>query len=68
MRRDITEIKGSIEPIKDDITTLTQVVEAWQAVTTGGKFLMWLGGILAGFAAVLAFWKMGLSVMLGGKQ
>lgn len=62
-----TVIEGKLDAIASALDTLPDmarkidetrdIVEAWHAVKTGGKFLKWLGGIAVAIAAIWAILK-----------
>jgi hypothetical protein len=46
----IEKLLLAVEPIPrmaDQISETRELVDAWQAVKTGGKFIKWAGGIIA---------------------
>lgn len=51
--RELLEIKKIVEPLASDVTDIKEIVGAWRAAGTLGKFVKWGGGILA---AVLSVW------------
>lgn len=58
LKREFSDLKKKVNETKD-------IVEAWQAVKTGGKFLKWLGGVIAACVTIFASIKFGIVHMLG---
>lgn len=50
MKREVAELKKEVAATKD-------IVEAWQAVKVGGKFLKWVGGLATSAAATWLIMK-----------
>ena len=48
----LPEMKANITQMQQDIAATKELVEAWNAVKTGGKFVTWLGAITAALAAI----------------
>lgn len=57
----IMEQTSAIPKMQEDIAETREMVEAWAAVKTAGRFLKWLAGIIAALAAIIAAAKIGLS-------
>lgn len=56
----LTKIADSLKALpkmQEDIAATKEIVEAWSAVKTVGKFLKWAGGAIAGLLAILAILK-----------
>lgn len=45
-------IKADVETMKGDVKATKDLVAAWAAVKTAGRFLKWLGGVVAAIAAI----------------
>jgi len=43
----IQDIKNDVEKMKGDVAETKEIVEAWSAVKTMGKFLKWASGLIA---------------------
>lgn len=43
----IQDIKHDVEKMKSDVAETKEIVEAWSAVKTMGKFLKWASGLIA---------------------
>lgn len=50
----IPQIQHDLATAKADIAETKEIVEAWMAVKTFGRFLKWLPGVLAGILALVA--------------
>lgn len=52
----IPQMKVDLETAKKDSETVKDLIEAWNAVKTGGKFVKWvapiIGGLIGGWAAL----------------
>ena len=56
----IAKVLAAVEPLPDmkrSIDSTKDIVEAWDAVKTGGKFIKWSSGILAGVGVLYAIMK-----------
>lgn len=61
----LPQMKIDIAVAKKDAETVKDLVEAWNAVKTGGKFIKWVapivGGLIGGWAAlksgIAGFWR-----------
>ena len=62
---DLPKMKEDIEAAQKDSATVKDLVEAWSAVKTGGKFVKWVGPIIGGFFAGWAAIKFQIASMLG---
>lgn len=60
----LPEMQADIARAKADSATVKDIVEAWNAVKTGGRFIRWLVPIIGGFGAAWAALKSGLWSML----
>ena len=57
------EIRELLKPLPEmqvDIAKTREIVEAWVAVKTMGKFLKWFSGLLAALVAIFAAFKVAL--------
>lgn len=57
---DLDDIKADVAEMKETLVAIKDMVEAWTAVKTAGRFIKWLGGIAAGIAAILVAVKTGV--------
>lgn len=48
----LPQMRTDMAQMQKDISATKELVEAWNAVKTGGKFVTWLGAIAAALAAV----------------
>lgn len=48
----IPEIQSDLTAVKEDAAKTKEIVEAWAAVKTMGKFLKWASGIIAAVTAI----------------
>ena len=51
MRREVTQALKPLEQMQKDIAATRGVVEAYDTVKNNGRFVMWLGGLVAVLAA-----------------
>lgn len=72
MRKELTKVVGKVdgmavemEKVTTDVSKTKDIVEAWQAVKTGGKFLKWVGGVLAALVAIIGAVKLGIAQVAG---
>lgn len=61
----VDEVVVGLETLREEVSQTKEIVEAWNAVKTGGKFLKWLGGVVAAVAAIVAAGKLGLTHFWG---
>ena len=55
MEISLAKVLAAVEPLpemKRSIDSTKEIVEAWGAVKTGGKFVKWASGILAGVGVI----------------
>lgn len=57
-------ILNSLEGIRSEVGATKEIVEAWGAVKTAGKFIKWLGGVVAAAIAILVAAKAGIAHIL----
>lgn len=50
----VQELTLTIKPIRDEISTISQVAVGWKTVGTVGKFIKWLGIIAAAITSIIA--------------
>jgi len=74
--RGLAEVKASLaamhielKAVADKVDETRDIVEAWQAVKTGGKVITWVAKVGAAVLAIFALVKVGATgiVDLGGK-
>lgn len=58
-------IKQSLVQVEKDVQSTKDIVEAWGAVKTAGKFAKWLGSIATGLVAAYLLLKATLQFMVG---
>lgn len=61
----VSEVKQSLAQVEIDVSETKDLVEAWGAVKTAGKFIKWLGSIATGLVAFYLLAKAGLQHMVG---
>jgi hypothetical protein len=54
---EVTDLKREINILKVEVAEAKDIVDAWQAVKTGGKFIKWLASIGSGVAGAWLFFK-----------
>ena len=60
------EFRNTIKPISEDIADIKDMVGAWKAVGSAGRFAKWLGGITTGLVALWIVAKAGAKALVGG--
>ena len=50
----VREMQATLTNQTSEIAKMREIVEAWGAVKTAGRFIKWLGGIIAALAAIYA--------------
>ncbi|MBD3744575.1 MAG: hypothetical protein IE932_00005 [Sphingopyxis terrae] len=63
--RTLPEMKADIEATKADSASVKEIVEAWNAVKTGGKFVKWVAPIIGGIVGAWAALKLGINHFIG---
>jgi ABC-type hemin transport system substrate-binding protein len=61
----VSALTQKLEAVSNDVNKTKDIVEAWNAVKTGGKFLKWLGGVIAAVTAIIVATKAGVSHFWG---
>ena len=56
---------SDVAAMRDDVNKTKDIVEAWNAMKTGGRFLKWLGGVVAALTAIVAAAKLGAAQFMG---
>lgn len=57
MTDEVSGMKREVADLKKEVAATKDIVEAWQAVKVGGKFLKWVGGIATSLAATWLIMK-----------
>ena len=60
----IAALKQDVDELKTDVAETKEIVEAWSAVKTIGKFVKWTGGILAAVVAIGVAVKVGVAAAI----
>jgi len=63
----LTEIRDLLKPLPQmqaDIAATKEIVEAWGAVKTVGKFVKWFAGVIAAMTAIIVAAKVGATHLL----
>ena len=55
----LDEVAGKVDDLKAEVAKTREIVEAWQAFKTGGKFVTWLAKMIASGLAIWAAFKLG---------
>lgn len=63
---EVQGLKGEVCDLKSDVREMREIVDAWGAVKTAGKFLKWLGGVVAAIAVIVTTIKLSLAGIVGG--
>lgn len=50
----------AIDDIKSELTSMGELLAAWNAVQTGGRFLKWLAGLIAAIGVIAVAVKSGV--------
>lgn len=65
VEKKVDDVAAKVETVSEDVGKTKDIVEAWNAVKTGGKFLKWLGGIVAAVTAIIIAVKAGAAHLWG---
>ena len=60
----VTRIERNVETLTEQVAQTREMVEAWQAVKTGGRAITWLAKVLAGIVAVIAVIKVSAAALV----
>ena len=60
------EFRATIKPISEDIADIKDIVGAWKAVGSAGRFAKWIGGIASGLIVAWVFIKGVAKAVTGG--
>lgn len=60
VEEDLDDIKADVAEMKETLVAIKDMVEAWTAAKTAGRFIKWLGGVAAGLAAIFVALKAGI--------
>lgn len=62
---DRVEMMQKVDKTAEKVDKMSDIVAAWDAVKTGGKFLKWFGGIMAAIGAIIVATKAGVTSLTG---
>jgi len=62
---EVTGLKREVVDLQTQVKETKEIVEAWGAVKTAGKFIKWFGGIVGAISAIIVGVKLGLNHVLG---
>lgn len=65
MTDELREVKTEVSTLRSTVAETKDIVEAWGAVKTMGKFIKWLGALVAAVTAVAIGVKLGVQHMFG---
>lgn len=65
---EVIALKKMVSVVQQDVSATKELVEAWAAVKTVGRFIKWASGIATGFAALWLLARVGLVHMIGGSR
>lgn len=65
MLEELTEMKTSMVQVEHDVAKTKEIVEAWGAVKTVGKFVKWVASLGTGMVGIYVLAKAGLFHMIG---
>ena len=60
----VTRIEHKVETLTEQVSQTREMVEAWQAVKTGGRAITWLAKVMAGIVAVIAIIKVSAAALV----
>ena len=60
----VTRIERNVETLTEQVAQTREMVEAWQAVKTGGRAITWLAKVMAGIVAVIAVIKVSAAALV----
>jgi hypothetical protein len=55
----LTRLEAKVDGLVGDVADTKEMVEAWQAVKTGGKVITWLAKLAAAVIGLIVFAKAG---------
>jgi outer membrane murein-binding lipoprotein Lpp len=53
----VRRLSHDVERLTEDVAATKEIVTAWSAVKTWGKFVTWIAGILGGLFFLWSAWK-----------
>ena len=59
------DMRHELGVIKDEVSETRDIVKAWEAIKTGGKFLTWFGALLAAIGVIGITLKSSLAFVWG---
>jgi len=60
----VEALNDSVGDMKAGVDETRDIVKAWEAVKTGGKFVKWLGALAAAVAAIVVTIKGGIALAI----
>lgn len=57
----IETLTEQVKEMRGEIAETREIIQAWQAVKTGGVFITWIAKVVTGIVALVAVFKFGLS-------
>jgi hypothetical protein len=61
----IAQLETKVDGLVGEVSKTKEMVEAWQAVKTGGKVITWLAKLAAAIIGLIVFAKAGAVAMVG---
>lgn len=60
LQSETAEIRSKAAVVADDVKATKELVQAWAAVKTGGRFLIWVGKVMVALGAVWVVFRSGV--------
>ncbi|WP_179504342.1 MULTISPECIES: hypothetical protein [unclassified Sphingomonas] len=60
----VDAMRGELSDVKEGVEETREIVKAWEAVKTGGKFVKWVGALAAAIAAIVVAIKGGIALAI----
>lgn len=62
----IERLEARFDHMEAEIANMRGIIEAWQAVKTGGQIITWTAKVATAVLGLIVFLKLGLSSLLKG--
>lgn len=61
----VDQLANQVKAMSGEVNKTKAIVEAWDAVKTGSKFIKWFAGVVAAVSAIIIATKTGISTIWG---
>ena len=65
---EIKALREAVTQMREEMALTRDLVQAYQAVKTGGAFITWAAKVIGGIVLVLALWRYGFEGLAAAKQ